>query len=93
MAELIRTIYDPIERAFDSVGLMSGTMAPLKRFVVVGLGAAFLVYYLQPTSMFQAGTPRPWSVVTSGDTGQLRPTRTPWFGVPLIAAFAAGFLI
>jgi len=93
MAQLIDAIYKPLEGGFDSIGLMRGPMAPLKRFVAVGVVAAFAVYYLQPASMFQSGTPRPWSVITSGQVGQLKPTRSPWFAVPLLAAFGAGFLI
>lgn len=80
-------ILDPLESMMDSLGLMQGSMAPLKRAALgTALGAA-LVWGIRPTAVFKADgkTFRPFKL-TSGDKDA---TWTPWW----LVAGAPGVLL
>jgi len=57
-------VIDPMERIFDSMGMMEGSLAPMKRAAVgVALGYA-IAYGTHPAVAFDEKTfkPRPWLV-------------------------------
>lgn len=92
-------IYRPIEGVFDSLGMMSGTLAPVKR-AALGAGVGFvLVKAVQPSSMYyEDGTPRPWAFSQVGanydgsGTGQ-HSALVPWWAVPAAGAAIGGLFI
>jgi len=80
-------ILDPLESAMDSMGMMQGPMAPLKRAAFgTAIGAA-VVWGVRPSAVFKKDgkTFRPFAL-TSGDKDA---TWTPWW---LVAA-APGILL
>jgi len=88
------TIVDGVERFFDGMGLMTGEYAVPKRMVVGGLIGAFLVTYFKPSVMFEAGRPRPWSIMSDANTmDSPAPTSIPWWVAPAAGAFIGGVLI
>jgi hypothetical protein len=84
----------PLEQAFDALGLMRGANAPIKRALVCAAVGGLAVTYLQPSSMFTGGVPRPWSVITKNPTASvILPTPTPWFFVLAALALIGGVLV
>lgn len=85
------TVLDTVENAYDSIGLMRGEQAPMKRFLFTGGVLYTLVWLAQPRSMFdEAGNARAWSVISPEDPNA---TTFPHYLVPLIGGFVGGFLI
>lgn len=84
MAEL-----SSIESVLDKFGLMRGENAPLLRAAVGGLVGGVIVQYFQPYAMYEAGAPRPWSLISKDP----KATPLPWFAVPAFGAFVMGVLI
>lgn len=80
-----------IEGVFDSMGLMTGTMAPVWR---ASLGFALgtgLVYAVRPGFMFhENGSPRPWKYV-SNQPGVS--TSIPWWLPGSLLAIAFGVFV
>jgi hypothetical protein len=89
-------VWGAVENVMDSMGLMSGTLAPAKR-AVVGAGLGYMaVMAVRPSSMFyDDGQPRPWSYSQTGSdydgsgTGA-HSTAVPYWSVPLAGAFLLG---
>lgn len=81
----------PIEDAMDSLGLMEGEYAPVKRALVgAGIGAA-VVFGLKPALFWtKDGHLRPWGLTHPDD-----PDRTPfpWFLALAVPATILGVLI
>jgi hypothetical protein len=86
------SIIDGVERFFDGMGLMTGPNAIPKRMIVGALAGAFLVTYLKPSLMFEAGQPKPWSI-TATQTNEMSTTPVPWFFAPIAGAIVGGVLI
>lgn len=76
------SVIDGAERALDGLGLMTGDMAIPKRFLFGALLGAFLVTYIKPSSMFEGGKPKPWSMMVGADNAA-DATPVPWFMVPI----------
>jgi len=79
-----------IEKAFDSVGLMSGTFAPAGRAAVgfaVGTAAMYALngMHLAPWAFDEAGNRRPWKYDSASEDA----TALPWWipGVGLAVVF------
>lgn len=84
---------DSIEAFLDKFGLMRGEYAIAKRFLFGGLLGAFVISYIKPSSMFQDGIPRPWSMLVSEEDSEIAPTSFPWFfGAILGSAFLGLFI-
>lgn len=99
MGDFLLGIYDALEGFFDSLGLMTGELAVVKR-MVFGAGVAMgIVWLMKPAIMFDknTGVARPWTYFQSKDENQnnnkLEPTSFPWFVAPIIGAFVLGVLI
>lgn len=86
------SVIDGAERALDGLGLMTGDMAIPKRFLFGALLGAFLVTYIKPTSMFEAGKAKPWSLMVGPDAAA-DATPVPWFMVPIATGAALSMLI
>lgn len=86
------SIIDATERALDGIGLMTGEAAIPKRFLFGALIGGFLVTYIKPSSMFEAGRPRPWSLMVSKDEAA-DATPVPWYFVPVGTGLALSMLI
>lgn len=78
-----------IETFFDSLGLMRGSSAIMKRGVFGALFAGFLITYLKPGIMFSDGKARPWSLLSDDPDA----TMIPWYIVPLIGAIFSSVFI
>ncbi len=97
MASGVEThIIEPIENVLDSVGLMHGPSAPLKRTAVgVGIGAAVVfglrpaMFWTEPVSTNAAQKLRPWKL-TSKDSDA---TWIPWYLFMGATGFVMGVLI
>lgn len=92
-------IYGAVEGAFSGIGMMHGTLAPVKRAVFGGAVGYVLVKAIQPASMYyEGGEPRPWSFSQLGSdydgsgTGQ-HSTWLPWWSVPAAGAAIGGLFI
>lgn len=86
------SVIDGAERALDGLGLMTGDNAIPKRFLFGALIGAFLVTYIKPSSMFEAGKPKPWSLMVGPDNaGDATPV--PWFLVPIATGIALSTFI
>jgi hypothetical protein len=93
------SVYAAVENVFDSLGMMQGTLAPVKR-AVFGAGVGYvLVKAIQPASMFyEDGTPRPWAWSQTGanydgsGTGQ-HSAVVPYWAVPAAGAAIGGLFI
>jgi hypothetical protein len=85
----------PIEGVFDSFGLMQGSNAPLRRFIVVGGLAGLAVWATRPSFAFQGGEPRPWTMMVGPNVARegAQPTATPWWVPSLVAGVVFSFLI
>lgn len=66
----------------DFLLIFLGDMAIPKRFLFGALLGAFLVTYIKPSSMFEGGKPKPWSLMVSPDNAA-DATHVPWFMVPI----------
>jgi len=65
MSETIQNLDDvilaPVEHVMDSIGLMQGSLAPLKRTMVgLGIGYGFATFVQPSFAYLPDGTPRPW---------------------------------
>jgi len=89
-------ILEPVENALDSVGLMQGEMAPLKR-TALGAAIGFGVMGLWRPSWAYApgpnGKPYPWSVTAPKGTPDDAKTKVPYWMAALIPAVVLGVLI
>lgn len=82
---------DYMENTMDKFGLMTGPNAQLKRAVIGGSIAGFLVTYIKPSWMFLPnGEARNWTLTNSNDPES---TYFPWWTVSLGGAFILGVLI
>ncbi len=82
-------VIEPIERIFDSLGLMTGTMAPMKRALVGAAVVGGFVWIWKPDFMFnENGTPKQF-----GTDGQANETLFPWWAASLTGAVVFGVLI
>lgn len=92
-------VWGAVENVMDSMGLMQGSLAPVKRAAVFG-GLGYLgVMAIRPDSMFyENGEPRPWKYSQMGSdfdgsgTGS-HSTVFPYWGVPLVTAAIGGLVI
>ena len=91
MSALDDLLISPFESAFDAVGMMRGSTAPLKRSIVgmaVGAGAT---YALKPAvSFLPSGAPRPWVALKPNDPNA---TMVPWWMPGIATGFVFGVLI
>lgn len=86
-------ILEPIENAFDAVGMMQGETAPLKR-AAVGAGLGYFVgYYLQPNIAWNNGVERTWTPLAKDDIEKADSTWLPAWLILSIPAFVFGVLI
>lgn len=86
-------ILEPIENAFDAVGMMQGETAPLKR-AAVGAGIGYFVgYYLQPSIAWNAGVERVWTPLAKDTAEYEDSTWLPAWMITAIPAFVFGVLI
>lgn len=94
MAAVEKTIDDvilaPVEDVLDSVGLMEGAAAPLKR-TAVGLAlGGIVVFGLKPALFFNTdGSLRPWSMMSADPNA----TPVPWWVGVAFPAVVLGVLI
>jgi len=73
-----------VERAFDGLGLMSGSWAPVKRFVFAGAAVYILQEAFKPGYAYdEAGNKRPW-IYTQGESQHS--TYVPFWAAPLVGA-------
>jgi hypothetical protein len=86
-------ILDPIERGLDSIGLMQGSMAPLKRTAVGGAIGYAYAFGMKPAFAFNKdGSPKEWSLTASTkDSGKT--TLFPWWAIVATPAIILGVLI
>lgn len=91
---LSATIIAPIEDALDSVGMMQGDLAPMKRAVVGGAIGYGVITMWKPSWAYDqdTGTPYPWTV-TNKDVDRHQTTMMPYWLAALIPAFVLGVLI
>jgi len=78
-----------IERFFDAIGLMRGSMAP---FLRVGFGftvSAALLWYFKPAFAFAGNAPRPWR----GASGATGATWAAWWLVAAAAGLSLGLFV
>lgn len=82
---------DTIENAFDKVGLMQGTYAPLLRATTGAVMGSVVVFGFKPELMWNSdGTLRPWVITSPNDPN---PTMFPWWmAVGLPAALFGVFV-
>ena len=91
MASILVSATDAAEGFFNSLGIMTGSMAPVGRGAV-GFGAVWLVEEaIKPAVMYRAdGTKRPWSITATNDPDS---TPLPWFMLPTVGAIVASVFI
>lgn len=84
-------IMGAIESGYDSIGLMRGPQAPMKRALFTGGVIGSLVYIAKPSAMFDSnGEQRPWSLLEPENPNS---TTFPFYLVPVVGGFLGGFLI
>jgi len=83
--------YPAIERAFDGLGMMQGSLAPIKR-AAFGAGLGYIIgEAIRPSwSHTSSGAHRPW-LYLSGDNAS--GTLLPWWTLPVAGAFVCAVLI
>jgi hypothetical protein len=83
-------VLEPIESVLDTVGLMEGSLAPLKRTLVgAGIGAV-IAFGIQPRLCFNSdGSLRPWSLTSDAANA----TPIPWWMLMSFPAVILGVLI
>lgn len=92
MSALESTLLDPLEDVLDSVGLMEGSMAPLKRTAVGAVIGYVGVTVIQPSFCYDdAGKPYEWRLTSKKDP--VETTMVPYWMVAAVPAFILGFLI
>ena len=90
MSQLDDLIISPFESMFDSLGMMRGSTAPLKRTLFgFGLGAG-VTYALKPAVSFTGQNPRPWVALKPDDPNA---TMVPWWMPGVATGFVFGVLI
>lgn len=84
-------ILSEIEGALDGLGLMRGTWAPVKRFVV-GAGAVYILMeaFRPALTHSSSGQHRPW-IFTQGWSEQA--SYVPWWGFPLAGGIVLSVFI
>jgi hypothetical protein len=95
MAETLESaILDPIENAFDSMGMMQGEMAPLKRAAFGAAVGYVLSYGIKPGFAFDKTTKKPkeW-YFTAAEADKKNSTYVPAWAVVAIPAVIFGVLI
>jgi len=80
------------ENFFDTLGLMTGNGAELKRMTCGALAAGFFMTYLKPSFAFHEGQIRPWSLL-AGEKPEVPPTPVTLWHVMILGAFVSGVLI
>lgn len=84
---------EQIEDALDSVGLMQGPLAPLKRTLVGGAIGYFVVTTAQPAFAYtKDGEPKEWAITSKNETPGAT-TMVPWWMAAAVPAFVMGVLI
>lgn len=84
---------EQIEDALDSVGLMQGDLAPLKRTLVGGAIGYFVVTTMQPTWAYtKDGKPKEWAITSTSEVPDAT-TMVPWWMAAAVPAFVMGVLI
>jgi hypothetical protein len=92
--EAYYSFIDTTEKVLTPLGLMEGESAVPKRMLAGAVVGGIVVALLKPDSMFENGTPRPWSFTAgSGPTQGPKPTTTPWFIVPALGAIFLGLFV
>lgn len=92
MSGLDDLIIEPLENAFDAVGAMEGTLAPLKRAAIGGGIGYLLAYGLKPAVAFDNdGNERPWIFGENGDSKDA--TYLPAWGIAVIPAAISSLFI
>jgi hypothetical protein len=87
-------VIEPVEDILDSFGLMRGSNAPIKRFVITAGLTGLVMWAVKPTWAFQAEEPRPWSFMVGPNAREgPQPTATPWWVVPVGVGMVFSFLI
>lgn len=90
----VAQVIEPIEAGFDAFGLMRGSNAPLKRFVVTSALTSLVIWSVRPQWAFMGGEPRPWTMFTGPNVREgAQPTATPWWIIPLGVGLVSSFLI
>lgn len=79
-----------IESLYDSLGLMSGSSAPAKRFIFGNLVGSGLVMMVKPGFAYSKGQQRPWAL-TNPNAGNK--TALPWWMPGVAFGFFSGFLV
>ena len=87
----VAKVWDGIESAYDSIGLMSGDAAQARRFVFGMLVGSGLMYVLKPTVAYKGcGSPRPWALLAPQDPSK---TAVPWWMPGVAFGFFSGFMV
>ncbi len=84
-----KAILDPIEHRLDSIGLMSGQAAPLKRSLFGATLGVAVVWGLKPDLFWNGSDLRGWKVTSGKDTD----TYFPWWLAVGFPAFVMGVMI
>jgi hypothetical protein len=80
MSAVLQTVVQP----FDS--FLIGTMKlgqPYQRFAFGWIATTAAVWWMQPTSMFEHGNPRPFELFADGEAS-VGPTKFPWWTPGLV---------
>jgi hypothetical protein len=90
---LDKVIVEPLETVFDSVGMMQGDSAPLKRAAVGAALGYGINYFLKPSFAYDArGQPKQF-YFTADDKEKSNSTYFPYWAVVALPAIIFGVLI
>lgn len=82
-----------LEQFADKFGLMTGDLAPMKRFAV-GAGVGYVLgYVLKPGVAWSAGKPRPFGYGKPKDGSDLDPTLMPAWLITVLPGAAFALLV
>jgi hypothetical protein len=76
MSDSIVAGVERVERAFDGLGLGSGTFAPVARFTAGFVVGGFMMEAVRPEFAYTHGGRRPWAIT---DPNEANKTYIPWW--------------
>ena len=88
--DIITPVYDRVEKILDSLDLMTGEYADIKRMVFGFLFAAGLITVYKPNFAYVNGKPRPLKLLDPTDKDA---TYFPWYIAGLGGSFLFGVMI
>lgn len=87
-------VLDPLEKGFDSIGLMRGANAPFMRFAFVGAVSGLALNVTKPQYFYEGDVPRPWTLAVGKNySGSVKPTLVPWWAVPVGLGVVSGMFV